>query len=208
MPLEPSTGPDDVAGPRSDVKPSDRSLLHRYRHGDQDAARQLYQRYAYRLRALAQRAPLAGPGPAGGRGRHPPVGLPELLPGGRPGGVRRAGGGGALEPVPGHHGEQDPGQGGVPPGGEARRPAHGGGEYILDREGVPGSDSEASALLRIAVREALDRLPPEHRRVIELRMESYEVVEIAGITGRSKRSVERILQDGRVRLSKLLLEDR
>ena len=35
-------------------EPSDHSLLRRFRHGSQDAATQLYLRYAQRLRALAQ----------------------------------------------------------------------------------------------------------------------------------------------------------
>jgi RNA polymerase sigma-70 factor, ECF subfamily len=40
--------------------------------------------------------------------------------------------------------------------------------------------------------------------VIRLRMEGYEVAEISKMTGRSKRSVERNLQDGRKRLDALL----
>src|SRR5947209_7606421 len=44
----------DAARLRADDGPSDRSLLRQFRHGDQDAARVLYQRYAERLRALAR----------------------------------------------------------------------------------------------------------------------------------------------------------
>jgi len=47
---------DSEAGSRSDSseEPSDRSLLQRIRHGNQDAASVLYYRYAHRLRALVQ----------------------------------------------------------------------------------------------------------------------------------------------------------
>src|SRR5205823_10618843 len=47
-------GPADDARSRNDDGPSDGSLLRNFRHGDQDAARLLYQRYAERLRALAR----------------------------------------------------------------------------------------------------------------------------------------------------------
>ena len=41
--------------PKPDSEPTsdDKSLLHRYRRGDDDAATELYLRYAHRLRALA-----------------------------------------------------------------------------------------------------------------------------------------------------------
>jgi DNA-directed RNA polymerase specialized sigma24 family protein len=43
--------------------------------------------------------------------------------------------------------------------------------------------------------------------VVELRMEGYEVAEIAQQTGRSKRTVERILQESRNQLKVLLAEE-
>src|SRR5438132_12845139 len=57
--------------------------------------------------------------------------------------------------------------------------------------------------LQIVVKEALQTLPPQHQRMVELRIEGYEVGQIAEITGRSKRSVERMLQDTRKRLDAL-----
>ena len=42
-------------------------------------------------------------------------------------------------------------------------------------------------------------LPPDHRRAVELRMEGYEVREIALALGRSKRTSERLLQEARER---------
>jgi RNA polymerase sigma-70 factor (ECF subfamily) len=58
--------------------------------------------------------------------------------------------------------------------------------------------------LQLVVREALDRLPPPARKIVELRIEGHEVAEIARQTGRSKRTVERILRESRNHLSSLL----
>lgn len=71
-----------------------------------------------------------------------------------------------------------------------------------------GGDGQPGAILRLVIRDALARMSAAHREVIELRMEGYEVGEIAGRTGRSKRTVERNLQDVRRALQDLLTEDR
>ena len=68
------------------------------------------------------------------------------------------------------------------------------------------SGEHAYVLLKLAVEESLDSLPDQHRLVVHLRMEGYEVAEIAKMMGRGKRSVERILQECRERLSKLLVD--
>jgi RNA polymerase sigma-70 factor (ECF subfamily) len=60
------------------------------------------------------------------------------------------------------------------------------------------------AFLQVAVKEALGTLPAEQRRMVELRIQGYEVGEIAQKIGRSKRSVERGLQETRKRLDSLL----
>ncbi|MGE5294601.1 MAG: RNA polymerase sigma factor [Solirubrobacterales bacterium] len=65
------------------------------------------------------------------------------------------------------------------------------------------SSEDTYVLLKLAVEEAMDRLPAQHRLVVQLRMEGYEVAEIAQMMGRGKRSVERILQECRERLSRL-----
>ena len=58
---------------------------------------------------------------------------------------------------------------------------------------VPDSRSSSEFDL-IAIREEVERLPERERRVVELRMEGYDVAEIANHTGRPRRTVERILQ--------------
>jgi len=84
-----------------------------------------------------------------------------------------------------------------------------GGEAL---EGVPGDGGEgddvAYSVLRLTVHDALERLPPHHKQVLVLRIEGHEVADIARQTGRSKRTVERILQECRKYLAELLdLED-
>lgn len=46
--------------------------------------------------------------------------------------------------------------------------------------------------------------PSDHATILSLRVEGYEVAEIASKVGRSKRTVERVLQEFRGRLRKVL----
>ncbi len=62
----------------------------------------------------------------------------------------------------------------------------------------------AEHLLVTSVEEAVDRMPVAGREVVRLRMAGCEVAEIAAATGRSKRTVERLLQDTRHRLRAVL----
>lgn len=66
---------------------------------------------------------------------------------------------------------------------------------------VPVADHAPHVLLRLTLGEAFDRLPPRHRAVIELRAEGYEVAEIAARVRRSKRTVERVLEQFRRRFA-------
>src|SRR5262249_14662604 len=82
-----------------------------------------------------------------------------------------------------------------------------GGELLdTDATSARPEDDAAYVFLRMAVNEALERLPPAHRAIIQLRMEGHEVAEIADKMGRSKRTVERVLQEARQKLSQLLDE--
>lgn len=67
----------------------------------------------------------------------------------------------------------------------------------------PAADP-AEQLLVTSVEEAVDRMPAAGREVVRLRMAGCEVAEIAAATGRSKRTVERLLQDTRHRLRAVL----
>jgi RNA polymerase sigma-70 factor (ECF subfamily) len=197
-------GPADAVRPSDDDGPSDRSLLRLYRHGSQEAARVLYQRYAHRLRALAR---LRKPSDLEGRVDDDDI-VQSVF-------------GSFFRKVT--HGNYD-----APAGEElwnlfvvitlnkihakgvyhraAKRDVHQtvGGVEIDQYPDELVSESLACAALRMSIEEALEQLPEQHRVVIRLRMEDHEVSEIARLTQRSKRSVERILQESRKRLADLL----
>jgi RNA polymerase sigma-70 factor (ECF subfamily) len=78
-------------------------------------------------------------------------------------------------------------------------------EHAVESQAAP--DEEALSLLRMVIDDLLRDLPDAHRRIIELRIEGHEVNEIATAVQRSKRSVERELQDFRNRLRSLIKED-
>jgi RNA polymerase sigma-70 factor (ECF subfamily) len=63
------------------------------------------------------------------------------------------------------------------------------------------------AFLQLVVAEALEKLPPQHKQIVTLRIEGHQVGEIAELVGRSHRTVERILQKARGRLTELLKGD-
>jgi RNA polymerase sigma-70 factor (ECF subfamily) len=67
---------------------------------------------------------------------------------------------------------------------------------------------ETENSLQQIVQEALEDLLPVHTVMMDLRLQGYEVAEIAARTQRSKRTVERVLQEFRNKLQVLLHEDR
>ena len=67
-------------------------------------------------------------------------------------------------------------------------------------------DEATRALLRLTVAEALGRLPATHRIVVQRRIEGYDVGEIARQIQRSQRTVERLAQEAREKL-RTFLED-
>jgi RNA polymerase sigma-70 factor, ECF subfamily len=69
------------------------------------------------------------------------------------------------------------------------------------------ADQSADFFLRLAIAEALERLPDAHQRMITLRIEGFDVAEIAAQTRRSKRTVERVLQEFRRDLANTLREE-
>jgi RNA polymerase sigma-70 factor (ECF subfamily) len=181
---------------------SDRSLLQRLRQGSQDAATQLYLRYAHRLYALtlAQCSGLLAR----------KVDAEEI--------VQSVFGSFFRGASQGHYD--------VPAGEElwklflvialnkirakgnyyraAKRDARltVRGEGIEDQVAARHKGNEEDlAFLQLTVEEALDRLPPQYKEMILLRIEGYEVAEIAEKTGRSQRTVERILQHARQELT-------
>ena len=78
-------------------------------------------------------------------------------------------------------------------------------EYAMESE--QGRDEGALTVLRMVIEELLEGMPAANRRMIELRIEGYEVAEITERVQRSKRTVERVLQGFRNRLESLIHED-
>jgi RNA polymerase sigma factor (sigma-70 family) len=186
---------------------SDHSLLERYRRGHDDAPTQLYLRYAERLRALAARA--SSPGLSA---RVDPEDIVQSV---FRTFFRRAA----------------QGQYEIPEGeeiwklllvmalnkirslGEYHRAARrdfrrtaSGEAYDQTFESKTDEDASALTILRLVVDEVLESLPPGHRPIAEMRIEGYEMAEIAEQTQRSKRTVERVLQEFRQRLDAKIRE--
>jgi RNA polymerase sigma-70 factor (ECF subfamily) len=182
----------------------DDSLLRRFRGGDEDAATQLYLRYAGRLRAMA-RAQSA-------RELARRVDPEDIVQSVFRTFFRRAAAG-----------EYE-----VPAGDElwklflviglnkVRAVAAFHKAAKRDVRQTAGGDAVATAplatqeddlrVLRMTIEELLAPLPAKHREIITLRIEGHEVADIAAKTGRAKRSVERILQEFRTRLQGVLNE--
>jgi RNA polymerase sigma-70 factor, ECF subfamily len=186
-------------------EPSDHTLLWRSREGDQDAATQLYLRYATRLNRLVEKqcsADLARR-----------EGVEDIVQSVFRSFFRRVGQGFydcpdedelwklflviAVHKIRSkatyHH--------------AIKRSAH---RTVGGVEGRSLIDSQASESdvpyhqLELVLEEILEQLPVRHRVMVKLRIEGCDVAEVASRTGRSRRSVERILQETRRQLGDLL----
>ena len=67
-----------------------------------------------------------------------------------------------------------------------------------------GRDETALAVLRMVVDDLLETMPPTKRDMVRLRIDGFDVAEISDKVQRSKRTVERALQEFRDALSRLL----
>lgn len=70
-----------------------------------------------------------------------------------------------------------------------------------------GPNAEALTQLRMTIEELTESLPEAQRQIVEMRIEGFEVAEIARCSQRSKRSVERILQTFRKELAAIISEE-
>lgn len=192
-------------GPPGPLAPSlgsrtDDSLIRRFREGEDAAATSLYLRYATRLRALASKHCTPD-----FNGRFDADDVVQSVFRTFFQGVRRQ----AYD---------------VPPSGEiwgllmvlalnkirnlvehhkaTKRSVHQTAARDFSRTEVLGKDENAATFLRMVLEEEIAGLPEANRDIIRLRIEGYEVGEIAGRSGRSARTVERVLQNFRERLSR------
>jgi RNA polymerase sigma-70 factor (ECF subfamily) len=189
--------------PAMPTVPTDHSLLRRLRAGNDSAATQLYLRYAQRLHNLAQ-ARCSG----------------ELARCVDADDIVQSVFGSFFRAV--RKGYYD-----VPPGEElwklllvialnkirAKGKFHRAAKRDVrltagsDALEAPGCEQESEIgllFLRLVIDEALQEWPPEYAHMVVLRIEGYEVAQIAAHTRRSKRTVERVLQEFRQQLAALL----
>lgn len=197
----------DDPTPRGVGVPSDRSLLARLTAGQQDAATQLYLKYADRLRALAFRQR------SGDLARR--VDTDDIVQSVFRTFFRRAARGeyeapegeelwklflvialNKIREVGAFHRAAKRNVGKTVSGAAFER------AMAIE----PGKDEEALRSLKETIDELLEGLGPSRREMIELRIEGYEVAEIAERVGRSKRSVERVLQEFRKSLTRWIEE--
>ncbi len=189
----------------SAAAPSDRSLLLRVRGGSQDAATQLYLRYANRIRGLT-------------RSRLPAdmarlVDVEDIVQSVF-GSFFRGASQGYYE-VPASEElwklflvialNKIRAKGAYHRAAKRDIRLMAGSEGLDDYAGAAsGSDEVALAVLQMTIEETLNSLTPHHKEILALRIEGHEVADIAQRTGRSKRTVERILQECRKYLAELL----
>jgi RNA polymerase sigma-70 factor (ECF subfamily) len=199
-----------VANPKGDLVPaaagilSDRSLLRRFRLGHEDAATELYRRYAPRLRQLARRQCAFGLGQRLDADDIVQSVFCDFFQGARKGCYD------------------------IPEGEDlwrlmlviglnkvrAKRTFHQAAkrdvrltasDQCLKSQGHSGGWRRE--FLRLAFVEALMHLEAPERDMVELLLQGHDVGEIADKVGRSKRTVERNLQAVRQKLSRLLVEE-
>jgi RNA polymerase sigma-70 factor (ECF subfamily) len=202
MAQKPTRRADSV--PASKAGLSDHSLLRRFRLGSEDAATALYLRYANRLRALAEskfNTNLARRLDADdivqsvfrSFFQHAKRGLYDVPAGEELWKILLVI---ALNKIRAQMAFHQ----------AARRDVR----LVTSQESVEQSletpDDSAYSFLQIIVDEALEKLPAQHKRMVELRIQGYEVAQIAEETGRSKRTVERFLQESRNKLNAIFRE--
>jgi RNA polymerase sigma-70 factor (ECF subfamily) len=180
---------------------SDSSLVRRFRAGEDDAATKLYKRYAERLQRLAQR----NTGVDLGRRfdaedvvqsvfrtffRRVRTGLYDLPAGDELWRLLLVISLNKIRTLAVYHRAQKRNVGTtVAPDAQ-----------VLGQLADENADNLALASLKMVIGEVLEDLPDVQQTIIVRRIEGCQVEEIAAETGRSKRTVERVLQDFRQRL--------
>jgi RNA polymerase sigma-70 factor (ECF subfamily) len=190
-----------TAGTPSVARLTDQTLLRRYQAGDESAATNLYLRYAPRLRALARHYCARD-----FAGRFDPDDVVqsvfraffynarqrsyEVPPGGELWGLLMVFALNKVRELVGRH-------------RAGKRSVHQ-TTTIDDPAALPAlaRDDSATGLLEVVLDEYLADLPASNREIVRLRVAGYEVGEIAGRTGRARRTVERVLHDFRHRLTR------
>ncbi len=203
---EPNSGDQHLA---SDSHPTDRSLVRRLQVGSNDAASQLYLKYARRLQSLAK-ANVA-------RDLSARLDVEDIVQSIFRTFFRRVSRGEYEIP----EGEElwglllVIGLNKIRAVGEYHRAAKRdvrltAGDAALDRavEKEAEGDEVSLSILRMAIEELMEKFSPVHREVLNMRIEGNDIAAIAERVGRSKRSVERILQGLLESLAKVIRDEK
>ena len=196
---------DEVIAPEIDTTATDRSLLGRYRRGDDDAATELYLRYAKRLHALAENK--------SGADLKQRVDSEDLVQSVFRTFFRRVVDGqyeipdgdelwklllviglNKLRSWGSYHRAIKRNIGKTDSGGTA--------EIALGE--ASGDDRSSLQVLEMTIDELISPMPNDCQEIIRLRIAGYDINDISLQTKRSKRSVERILQEFRKKLGELI----
>ncbi|MCA9148745.1 MAG: sigma-70 family RNA polymerase sigma factor [Planctomycetales bacterium] len=183
---------------------TDHSLVRRLRLGEEDAATQLYLRYARRLRSLAAAQTSAQLKPRFDEEdvvqsvfrtffRRVTVGLYDVPPGEELWHLLLVLALNKIRKLATHHQAKKR---------DVRRT--GLAEQSDGSLHATSGDEESLHMLRLVIDEMLQELPETHRVIIERRIAGYQAEEISQEVARSKRTVERVLQEFRQKLSRLI----
>lgn len=189
--------------------PTDRSLIRRLKIGSDDAAAQLYIKYARRLQSLAKANV--------GRDLSARLDIEDIVQSIFRTFFRRVSRGEYEIPdgeelwglllVIGLNKIRAVGEYHRAAKRDVRRTA---GEAALDRavDREAEGDEVSLNILRISIDELMERFSPVHREVLSMRIEGNDITTIAERVGRSKRSVERILQGLLESLAKVIRDEK
>jgi RNA polymerase sigma-70 factor, ECF subfamily len=182
---------------------SDGSLIRQFRKGEDDAATRLYLRYAERLRSLTE---AKASGDLAGRFdaddvvqsvfrtffRRVSAGEYDVSPGEELWRLILVIGLNKVRALATHH-------------KAAKRDVRT-TEGVASAPEIEAANCDDVRVLELTIEELLAGMPPVYRDVVTMRIAGFEVSEIATKTGRAKRSIERILQEFRGKLDRILHE--
>ncbi len=80
-------------------------------------------------------------------------------------------------------------------------------EQVGEQAGQQQLDHQSYEVLRMTIEGLLQELSQSQRTIVSMRIDGYDIATIAATTGRARRSVERILQQFRIRLAEVLREE-
>ena len=204
MPQQDTPSSGDIGSPPPG---SDGSLLRRFRSGEQDAATELYRRYALKLDRLAVRNTGDDLGARFDSDdvvqsvfrtffRRVQDGLYDLPEGEELWRLLLVIALNKIRKLATHHRAQK----------RSVSSTQSPGVSALERMHAGEDGGVAFASLKGVVEDLLVDMPAQQQRVVLLRIEGWQVDEIAAETGRSRRTVERVLQAFRKRLRELIDE--